>query len=241
MMELQPYRVFADYHTHTYYSHGTGFPRENVLAAIDRGLEAIAVSEHGPGHFTFGVRGKRLERLNGELISLREEFKGQIDVLRGLELNVTGFGKSDCPKDRDEYDVIILGYHKSVLPFNKHALSVWGESLLGIKNDPHRNAEGILAAAEACKADIISHPNLYLKVDIPYMAQCCRQLGILLEVNSSRVTLSKEEIKTICATGCGLVIGSDAHSPDRVGDFEKASAAVSEAGAWSFVKNARPI
>ena len=43
MMELQPYRVFADYPTHTYYSHGTGSPRENVIAAIDTGLEAIDI------------------------------------------------------------------------------------------------------------------------------------------------------------------------------------------------------
>ncbi|MBO4848043.1 MAG: PHP domain-containing protein [Clostridia bacterium] len=238
---MSDHRIFADYHTHTYYSHGHGSPRENVLAAIDRGLEAVAVSEHGPGHFTFGVRGKKLDRLNGELTELRKEFSGRIDVLRGLELNVTGFGKSDCPENRDDYDVIIIGYHKSVPPFNRHALGIWGESLLGIKNDPHRNAEGILAAAYACRANIISHPNLYLKVDIPYMAECCRELGILLEVNSARVTLSKEELIAIRGSGCGLVIGSDAHTPSRVGDFALASAAVEEAGVWSAVRNARPV
>lgn len=236
-----PYRVFADYHTHTYYSHGKGSPRENVLAAIDKGLERVAVSEHGPGHFSFGVRGKKLERLNDELLGLRREFGGRIEVLRGLELNVMGFGKSDCPPDRDEYDVIIIGYHKSVPPTNRLALSVWGESLLHIKNDPHRNAEGILAAAESCRANIISHPNLYLRVDIPYMAKCCRQLGILLEVNSARVTLSEEEIRTIAGEGCGLIIGSDAHSPGRVGDFALAGEAVTKAEAWNSVVNAKKI
>lgn len=238
---MNGYKVFQDLHTHTYYSHGKGSPRENVLAAIECGLEAVAVSEHGPGHFTFGVRGKKLQRLDEELISLRREFEGKINVLRGLELNVMDFGRSDCPENRGDYDVIILGYHKSVPPFNRHALGIWGESLLGIKNDPHRNAEGILAAAEKCRADIISHPNLYLKVDIPYMAECCRQLGILLEVNSSRVTLSEEEIRIICKAGCGLVIGSDAHTPARVGDFALASEAVTRADAWDFVKNARKV
>ena len=235
------YKIFSDLHTHTYYSHGKGSPRDNVLAAIERGLETVAISEHGPGHFTFGVRGKKLERLNNELISLRREFCDKIDVRRGLELNVTGFGKTDCPPDRESYDVIILGYHKSVPPFNRLALGVWGESLLGIKNDPRRNAEGILAAAESCRADIISHPNLYLKVDVPYMAECCRQLGILLEVNSARVTLSEDEIRAVCKAGCGLVIGSDAHTPERVGDFALASEAVTKADAWEFVKNARRV
>jgi putative hydrolase len=238
---MSEYRVFSDLHTHTYYSHGKGSPRENVLAAIDRGLERVAVSEHGPGHFTFGVRGKKLERLNEELLSLRREFEGKIEVLRGLELNVMGFGRSDCPENRSDYDVIILGYHKSVPPFNRHALSIWGESLLGIKNDPHRNAEGILAAAMACRADIISHPGLYLKVDVAYMADCCRQMGILLEVNSARVTLSDEELKLIARSGCGLIIGSDAHTPSRVGDFKLASEAVERAGVWSSVANARRV
>lgn len=235
------YRITADLHTHTYYSHGKGSPRENVLAAIDRGLERIAVSEHGPGHFTFGVRGKKLERLNCELLDLKREFADRIEVLRGLELNVTGFGKSDCPKNRDDYDVIILGYHKSVPPFNAHALSIWGESLLGIKNDPHRSAEGILAAAEKCRADVISHPGLYLKVDIPYMAKCCRQLGICLEVNSARVTMTDDELRTVRDSGCGLIIGSDAHTPQRVGDFALASEAVTRAGVWDAVINAEPV
>ena len=233
-------RIFEDLHTHTFYSHGKGSPRDNVLAAIDRGLERVAVSEHGPGHFTFGVRGKKLERLNAELDSLRREFEDRIEVLKGLELNVTGFGKTDCPEDRGDYDVIILGYHKSVAPVNRVALGVWGESLLKIKNDPRRSAEAILAAAESCRADIISHPNLYVKVDVPYMAKCCRELGILLEVNSARVTLSDEEIRLIADSGCGLVIGSDAHTPDRVGDFRLASEAVTQAGAWDAVRNARP-
>ena len=238
---MKGYRIFSDLHTHTYYSHGKGSPRDNVLAAIDKGLERIAISEHGPGHFTFGVRGRKLDMLNGELLYLKREFADKIEVLRGLELNVTGFGKSDCPKDRDDYDVIILGYHKSVAPVNRHALSIWAESLLGIKNDPHRSAEGILAAAEACRANIISHPNLYLKVDIPYMAECCRQLGVLLEVNSARVTMSEEEIRAVKAAGCGLIIGSDAHTPQRVGDFALASEAVTRADAWDAVVNARPI
>ena len=236
---MSSYKIFADYHTHTFYSHGKGSPRDNVLAAIDRGLETVAVSEHGPGHFSFGVRGNNLKKLNRELTELKKEFETKINVLRGLELNVMDFGKSDCPENRDDYDIIIIGYHKSVPPFNKTALGIWKESLLGINIDTRKNAEAILAAAESCRADVISHPNLYLKVDIPYMAECCRQLGILLEVNSARVTLSEEEIRAICSAGCGLVIGSDAHTPERVGDFKLASEAVTKADAWKFVNNAK--
>ena len=235
---MSGHRVISDLHTHTKYSHGKGTTRQNVLTAVERGLTAVCVSEHGPGHLTYGVRGKKLSALGHELIELRKEFSGSIEVLRGLELNVTGFGKSDCPDDRDDYDVIIIGYHKGVSPLDSFARHIWAESLFGIKGDPRRNAEGLLLAAEACRADIISHPNLYLKLDIPYLAECARQLGILLEINSARVTMSADELRAVKAAGCGLIIGSDAHTPERVGDFALASAAADEADVWSAVKNA---
>ena len=48
-------KILADYHTHTIYScgnnenrrHAKGTIEENVLAAIDKGLEVIGISEHG--------------------------------------------------------------------------------------------------------------------------------------------------------------------------------------------------
>ena len=194
-------RIIEDLHTHTYYSHGKNGPRDNVLRALELGLEAVAVSEHAGGNMYYGVRGKKLERLNAELAELRREFDGRIRVLRGLECNVMNFGESDIPKDRSEYDVIIL------------------------------------AAAEKGHADIISHPNLYLTLDIPYLADCARQLGILLEINSSHVSLTPEEIKTIHEHGAGLIIGSDAHVSSRVGDFANGIESAKQAGVLNSVVN----
>ena len=229
-------KIIADLHTHTYYSHGKSSPRENVLHALELGLSEVAVSEPAGGNIYFGVRGKKLEELKAELRSLKKEFEGKIAVKTGLECNVTGFGKSDIPKNRSEYDVIILGYHKGISPVNPFGFHILSESFGG-KSTPRRNAESIMAAAEKGKADIISHPGLYLAVDIPYMAECARQLGILLEVNSARVTLSKEQLQTIANAGAGLIIGSDAHIASRVGDFELALNACREAGVLDKVVN----
>lgn len=229
-------RKIADLHTHTYYSHGKNSPRENVLRAVELGLDEVAVSEHASGNIYYGVRGRKLERLKAEMLALKKEFGGRINVKNGLECNITGFGKSDIPSDRSEYDVIILGYHKGILPSNRFARHILFESFGG-KSTPRRNAESIMAAAEKGKADIISHPGLYLAVDIPYMAECARQLGILLEVNSSRVTLSKAELQTIANSGAGLIIGSDAHRAERVGDFALALDACEKAGVLEKVVN----
>lgn len=229
-------KIIEDLHTHTYYSHGKNSPRENVLRAIELGLTAIAVSEHASGNMYYGVRGRKLARLNAELTALKHEFSNIIDVKIGLECNVLDFGKSDIPKDRNKYDIIILGYHKGIPPTNRFAFHILSESFGG-KATPKRNTEAIMLAAERGKADIISHPNEYLEVDIPYMADCARQLGIMLEINSAHVSLTPNDIRTIHEHGAKLIIGSDAHTSRRVGDFEKAIQAATEAGVIEHIVN----
>ena len=233
-------RIKYDLHTHTYYSHGKNSPRENVLRAVELGLDAVAVSEHAEGNMYYGVRGKKLEKLNLELAELRKEFGGKIDVRTGLECNVLDFGRSDIPKNRDEYDFIILGYHRGVPPTNRFACHILAESYLGF-SDPKKNTESIMLAAERGKANIISHPNEYLRVDIAYMADCARQLGIALEINSKHVSLSPEEIKTIADHGAKLIIGSDAHRAEKVGDFDNALMAAASAGVLDKIVNIEVI
>ena len=49
-------KIIEDLHTHTFYSHGNGSPRDNVLRAIELGLEGVAVSEHAGGNIYFGFQ-----------------------------------------------------------------------------------------------------------------------------------------------------------------------------------------
>ena len=53
--EYEGYRMIWDIHTHTTYSHGKGTIEENVNAALALGLEEIAITDHGPGHLTYGI------------------------------------------------------------------------------------------------------------------------------------------------------------------------------------------
>ena len=102
--------LFADYHTHTCFSHGTGTPEENVQAALQRGLCAIAISEHGPGHMFYGVRKEKLLALRREVDRLAAKYAGKIQVLMGIECNLTGYGLCDLPQDPGlpPFDVILL-------------------------------------------------------------------------------------------------------------------------------------
>ena len=53
---ISKYRMVYDHHTHTIYSHGKGSIEDNVRVAAARGLKSVAVTDHGPGHLTYGLK-----------------------------------------------------------------------------------------------------------------------------------------------------------------------------------------
>lgn len=227
-----------DYHTHTVYSHGKGTPEENVLAAISLGLEAVAISEHGPGHVFYGVRDEKLRKLRDEVDRLAQRYAYQIQVLMGIECNLTGFGKCDMPEDiMDMFDVRLLAFHKGAFAADGFGLHRNMESLRLWPSEPEKNALALLEAGEKYRIDIFAHPGLYVKSHIPTLAKGARELGIKLEINGARVTMTAEQLRQAADAGAGLIINSDAHSPDRVGDDSLAYAAAEEAGVLSSVVN----
>lgn len=227
-----------DLHTHTVFSHGKGTPEENVLAALSMGLSSVAVSEHGPGHIFFGVRGKRLLELRREMDRLKEKYSGRIEVLFGIEGNLTGYGLADIPKELlDAFDVRLLAFHKGGRPGDGFGFARSLESLHMGGPDPVKTAQALLAAGERYKIDIFAHPGLYVKCDIPTLARGARELGIKLEINAARVTMSDGELRQAAEAGAEFIIGSDAHWPSRVGDDALALAAAKRAGVEDRVVN----
>ncbi|MEA5060652.1 MAG: PHP domain-containing protein [Candidatus Pelethousia sp.] len=232
---------FADYHTHTIYSHGTGTPEQNVQAAIQRGLSVIAISEHGPGHLFYGVRGEHLLALRREVDHLAEKYAGRIRVLMGIECNLTGYGRCDMPlgKNAPPFDVTLLAYHKGVCPRDGLCFVRSLEAMAGGRPDPIQTANALLAAAERYHIGMFSHPGLYVAADIPTLAKGAKELGVLLELNAARITMTKAQIQQAADAGASFVIGSDAHSPERVGDFALGLQAAREAGVLPRVVNWR--
>ncbi len=221
--------IASDLHTHTLYSHGKGTPEENVLAAIRCGLKRVAISEHGGAHALFGVRNKKLLRLRREVDRLAAKYASEIEVLMGCECNLTAFGACDAPSDPALCDVLLLAFHKGVVPRDALTRRALAESLGLAQAGPVKIAEALLAAADAYRIDIFAHPGLYVKADIATLAKGAAQLGVMLELNAARVTLTPEEARLAASLGARFVANSDAHTPERVGDLSAALA---------FAKNA---
>ena len=73
--------MISDIHSHTYYSRcGKDDPHLTIEAAIKGGIEVFGICDHNYG---IGDRKKEYFKL---LTSLREEYKGRIKLLRGIEL-----------------------------------------------------------------------------------------------------------------------------------------------------------
>lgn len=223
-------RYLSDLHVHTNFSHGQGSPEDMVQAAIQKGLKRVAITEHAPGHTLYGVRGEKLELLRKEVDRLAKVYANDIEVLYGLECNLTGFGKCDAPKDRAMYDILLLAFHKGVPGKDGFLFKRRLEAFSLHKSEAELTAKALLEAADKYKIDIFAHPGEYVKCDIATLAKGAKQLGAMIEINSRHITLSPEDICTANRLGATLRPNSDAHSPKRVGELEPAIQAALSAG-----------
>jgi putative hydrolase len=220
---------FADYHTHTQHSHGTGTVAENVAAAAQLGLEVIAISDHGPNHLLhYGMASLDvLKTIRAELTEACVSFP-EIIGLVGIEANIISVrGDLDLPlEDWHLVDLVLANIHTMVKPASfKDATKIWG-SHFGKKMFPPVgkrsrliNTEATINALMRNKIDILTHPGVRFSIDYRVVAQACAAMGTAFELNASKPYLTPEIVELVAKEGATFVIGSDAHSPQRVGDF----------------------
>lgn len=224
-------QLTGDYHTHTIYSHGTGTIRDNVEVALNKGLKEIAICDHGPGHYLYGVKKEKLPIMREEIDRLNEEFipKG-IKILLGVEANLVGY---DGSIDMDDNlikltDILLLGYHYGVTPNSiddflgmyirnpiSKVLPIGRKSLLEL------TTKAFIKAINKYPIDIITHPGSKAKLDIKTLAREAGKVGTALEINSKHSQLSIENIMIASKEDVEFVVNSDAHKPDDVGNVEE--------------------
>lgn len=224
-------QVIGDYHTHTVYSHGSGSIRDNVEMALKKGLKEIAITDHGPGHYLYGVRKKKLPIMREEIDRLNEEFEPKgIKILLGVEANLMSYdGMIDMDDEMIKLtDILLLGYHYGVIPNSAYdilgmyirnpiskVLPIGRKSLLEI------TTRAFVKAINNYPIDFITHPGSKAKVDIKTLAREGAKLGTALEISSKHSQLSVENIKIAMEEDVEFVVSSDAHRPSDVGNVEE--------------------
>ena len=214
-----------DFHVHTRHSDGTSGPIEMVEAAEARGLEAVALTDHGPELYVGIFREKVAAMLQD--IELARGDAG-IPVLAGIEANVMdGDGRVDADEEfARKLDLLIVGIHT-----------------LGNLIDPLEVAREYLRrltkAIEHRKVDVLAHPFFFHQSLLPYLSReeiedfvrLAVNRGVAMELNSKYKVPDDEFLMLCIREGVKFSIGSDAHKPAEVGRIDWALAALRRIGA----------
>lgn len=214
-------RIKTDLHIHTVSSgHGYSTVREICAEAAKRGLQMVAIADHGPAmpggphlyHFT-------------NLVVMPRVLSG-VKVLRSAECNIVDTeGNLDLP-DRalDVLDLVQAGMHPRC--------GYEGDSAL-------ENTRAVLGAIHSGKVDILVHPgNPLYPLDYGTVVRSAASNGVLIEINNASFTVvrkgSRENCRVIAreakAVGAGVCVGSDAHDASLVGVFNKALELIDDVG-----------
>ena len=217
----------ADYHTHTVFSHGKGQIIDNAVAAKEKGLKEVGISDHGFAHPAFGLRAKKIPKMRA--LCDEATAKTGVKVLLGIESNIISTdGDADLkPKLYDHFDIFLAGIHKFVLYKFKSMFTLFLPDLyhtyIGKKNIPESviktNTKTFINVIKKNPVDVITHLNFCCFADAVEVAKAAADYGTYIELNSKKVHLTDEELFAVANTGVKFVISSDAHSPNRVGEI----------------------
>ena len=194
----------GDLHVHSKASDGHNTIEEMALAAKDRGLEYIAITEHSKRlTVARGLDAVRLTKQCGEIDRLNERLSG-VTVLTGIEVDILEDGSLDLPDSvLAKLDIVVAAVHsKFDLP-------------------RARQTQRILKALDNPHVRVLAHPSGRLiderepyDADMEKIIRKARTRRIALEVNAHPDRL--DLLDTLCQMAkqesASVVIDSDAHS-----------------------------
>ena len=223
------YRMIFDYHTHTIYSHGPVRPHgkgtieENVQVAVKKGLDAIAISEHGPGHLTYGVKREKLSEMREEIERLKKIYP--VKIYLSVEANIVNRDNylDVLPAEFGMFDFVNAGYHYGVKDGYCMKNYAYTHGIGKYRHDDlvEKNTEMIVAAVESNDIRILTHPGDKAPVDMDRIAKACEKTGTWMEISTHHAHLTPAEIEICSKYDVKFVISSDAHVPMRVGTFKQ--------------------
>lgn len=233
-------QILADYHTHTVYSHGKGTIEDNVKEAISKGIKTIGISDHSYKHMTYGVKIKDIYKMREEVDKLNLKYSN-IDILLGMECNILDEnGNIDINDEVSKLlDYVMAGYHFGSSPTSlKSMLNHCNNYVLKNEKSKEYNTKAVINAMKNNDIFIITHPGDKGDVYIEEIAKVAKDTDTRLEINSSHSYLNASQLKQIKHIGNKFIIGSDAHRPENVGNFELAMKNIREANLdLSLVEN----
>jgi len=226
----------VDLHNHTpLCKHAVGEPREYVKAAINAGAKYFGFSDHAPMKFDEAYRMEfgQMQGYENEILRLRDEFSGQIEILLGYEMDfLDGFMDERVFSRKVDY---LIG---SVHFFNGWAVDnpefIGGGD--GEEQGEHLGEEfdHVERSARLGKFDIMGHIDLLKifkflpKKDVRILAgnaiKAIKEANLVVEINAAgfRKPIGEQYpsvnlLELIAQNDIPITFGSDAHAKEDIG------------------------
>jgi DNA polymerase (family 10) len=200
----------GDLHCHTTTSDGRQTAEEMALAARERGMDYLAITDHSATHgFGDHVTEDHLRARIEEIRALNERIDG-FTLLIGTETNILPDGSPDYPDELlAELDWVIASVHTS----------------FGMARN--EMTARMVAAVEHPLVDALGHPTgrkierrRPYEVDMERVIEAAAGAGTMIEINGApdRRDLNDVHARAAAEAGVRILVNSDAHS---ISEFEQ--------------------
>ena len=213
--------LIADLHTHTILSgHAFATVRELAAVAASRNMKILGTTEHGPG-----IPGTCDPIYFRNVVDAPRELYG-VEMLYGSEVNVLNNGQVDLDQKHLSYlDYAVAGIH---------GLCYEDAGIV-------KNTDNVISCMTNSKVKFISHPDAdTFPLDYVALVQGAKAYGVALELNNSSLRKPKlrpgciknyEIMLPLCVEyGVDIIVNTDSHDADQVGDFVLAQAMLERLG-----------
>jgi histidinol phosphatase-like PHP family hydrolase len=215
--------VRGDLQMHTSWSDGEASIFGMAEAAIERGYEYIAITDHTKGlKIAGGIDESQLLEQEREIAQVNDRVRNNgLTVLRSAELNINPRGEGDMePRSLRRLDLVLGCFHSS----------------LRTKED---QTARYLAALRNPNVHILGHPRgrvytyrVGLQADWQQVFDLAAELDKAVEIDGypDRQDLNLDLIKLAKQAGCRISLGTDSHGAAQLRFMEYSAAAALMAG-----------
>lgn len=204
LIELPDIR--GDLHMHSTWTDGQASVEEMALAAKQRGLKYIAITDHSKRvTMVGGLDGDQLQEQWAEIDELNKRLAG-ITILKGVECDILERGGLDLPDDvLAKADWVIASVH------------------FGQQQSRDQITGRVLDALQNPHVAVIAHPTGRMllarkpyEIDMEAVMRAARDNGKMLELNAHPNRLDLDDVACAAAKGFGIpiVISTDSHRPE---------------------------
>ncbi len=200
-------------HEHTTWSDGTATVRQMAEAAIERGYEYLAITDHSRSlQIANGLSRERLLAQLDEIAAIKAEYAARgLTLLTGIEADILADGSLDADDDLlAQLDIVV------------------GSAHIRHKEDEAAMTARVVRAIESPHLDILGHPTGRLlgrrepfPIDMEAVIEAAVRTGTVLEINASpeRMDLNDTYARRAREKGARLTINADAHSTAGLGQL----------------------